>query len=72
MPSRPKPKTLTLNTVLTAATLGVLASTNAKTRQPQLKQGYQQAAQQAQARFLADGFTQTLPDSEQMWLDWAT
>jgi hypothetical protein len=36
-----------------------------KTRQPQLKQGYQQAAQQAQARFLADGFTQTLPDSEQ-------
>jgi hypothetical protein len=53
--------------------LGVLASTNAKTRQPQLKQGYQQAAQQAQARFLADGFTQTLPDSEQQqWLDWAT
>jgi hypothetical protein len=44
-----------------------------KTRQPQLKQGYQQAAQQAQARFLADGFTQTLPDSEQQqWLDWAT
>jgi len=34
-----------------------------QTRQPQLKQGYQQAAQQAQARFLADGFTQTLPNS---------
>lgn len=43
-----------------------------KTRQPQLKQGYQQAAQQAQARFLADGFTQTLHNSEQQqWIDWA-
>ena len=43
-----------------------------KTRQPQLKQGYQQAAQQAQARFLADAFTQTRPDFEQQqWVDWA-
>ena len=42
------------------------------TRQPQLKQDYQQAAQQAQARLLADGFTQTLPDAEQQqWVDWA-
>lgn len=42
------------------------------TRQPKLKQGYQQAAQQAQVRFLADGFTQTLPNSEQQhWVDWA-
>lgn len=44
-----------------------------KTRQPQLKQHYQLATQQAQARFLADGFTQTLPDSKQQhWVDWAT
>ena len=43
-----------------------------KTRQPQLKQGYQQAAQQAQARFLAEGFTLTLSDAQQQqWLDWA-
>jgi hypothetical protein len=43
-----------------------------KTRQPQLKQGYQQAAQQAQARFLAARFTQTLPHLEQQhWMDWA-
>jgi len=43
-----------------------------KTRQPQLKQGYQQAAQQAYSRLLAHGFTQTLSDSEQQhWIDWA-
>jgi hypothetical protein len=43
-----------------------------KTRQPQLKQGYQQAAQRAQARFLAYPFTQTLHNSEQQqWIDWA-
>ncbi len=43
-----------------------------KTRQPQLKQAYQQATQQAQVRFLADGFTHTLSDAEQQqWLDWA-
>jgi hypothetical protein len=43
-----------------------------KTRQPQLKQRYQQAAQRAQARFLAVPFTQTLHNSEQQqWIDWA-
>ncbi|MEH2457604.1 DUF6399 domain-containing protein [Nostoc sp.] len=43
-----------------------------KTRQPKLKQDYQQAAQLAQTLFLADGFTQTLPDSDQqLWVDWA-
>ncbi|MFM7448016.1 MAG: DUF6399 domain-containing protein [Leptolyngbyaceae cyanobacterium] len=43
-----------------------------KTRQAQLKQAYQQAAQQAQARFLAASFTQTLPHLEQQqWIDWA-
>jgi hypothetical protein len=43
-----------------------------KTRQPQLKQGYQQAAQQSKARFLAARFTQTLPHLEQQhWMDWA-
>lgn len=43
-----------------------------KTRQPQLKQAYLQATQQAQARFRADDFTHTLSESEQQqWLDWA-
>jgi hypothetical protein len=43
-----------------------------KTRQPQLKQGYQQAAQQAHECFLADGLTQTLSSQQQQqWLDWA-
>jgi len=43
-----------------------------KTRQPLLKQAYQQAAQQAHARFLADAFTPTLSDTQhRQWLDWA-
>lgn len=43
-----------------------------KTRQPHLKQGYLQASQQAQTRFLADAFTHSLSDSEQQqWSDWA-
>ncbi len=43
-----------------------------KTRQPQLKQGYQQAAQQAHERFSADAFTQNLAHTQQQqWLDWA-
>lgn len=43
-----------------------------KTRQPQLKQGYQQAAQQAQEHFRADAFTLALTASEQQqWFDWA-
>jgi len=43
-----------------------------KTRHPQLKHGYQQATQQAQTRFRAAAFTQSLPNSEQQqWVDWA-
>lgn len=43
-----------------------------KTRQPQLKQGYHHATQQAQTRFRADAFTQSLTHSQQqMWIDWA-
>lgn len=43
-----------------------------KTRQPQLKQGYGQAARLAYERFLADEMTRTLPRSEQQhWFDWA-
>jgi hypothetical protein len=43
-----------------------------KTRQPQLKQGYLQAAQKAHSRFLAHSFTQSLEQSQQqMWVDWA-
>jgi Family of unknown function (DUF6399)/IclR helix-turn-helix domain len=43
-----------------------------KTRQPQLKLAYQQAAQQAQERFRADAFTPSLTASEQQqWIDWA-
>lgn len=43
-----------------------------KTRQPQLKQGYQQAAQQAHERFLTDAFTHNLAHTQQQqWIDWA-
>lgn len=43
-----------------------------KTRQPQLKQAYQQATQQAHERFLADDLTQTLSSEQQQpFLDWA-
>lgn len=43
-----------------------------KTRQPQLKLAYQQAAQQAQERFRTDAFTPSLTASEQQqWIDWA-
>ena len=43
-----------------------------KTRQPQLKQGYQHAAQRAHERFLSDAFTHTLaPTQQQQWIDWA-
>jgi Family of unknown function (DUF6399)/IclR helix-turn-helix domain len=43
-----------------------------KTRHPQLKLAYQQAAQQAQERFRADAFTPSLtPSEQQQWIDWA-
>jgi hypothetical protein len=43
-----------------------------KTRQPQLKLGYELAAKQAHERFLLDVSTNALPASEkQLWLDWA-
>jgi hypothetical protein len=43
-----------------------------KTRHPQLKQSYQQAAQQAQAAFVSDTFTHSLSQAQQQqWLDWA-
>jgi Family of unknown function (DUF6399)/Winged helix-turn-helix DNA-binding len=43
-----------------------------KTRQPQLKQNYEQAAKSAQERFLADDCTKNLTSSEQQtWIDWA-
>ena len=43
-----------------------------KTRQPQLKQCYAQAAQQAHTRLLADSFTPSLTKIEQQrWVDWA-
>ena len=43
-----------------------------KTRQPQLKQSYAQATQQAYTRFLADSFTSSLNIIEQQrWVDWA-
>lgn len=43
-----------------------------KTRQPQLKQGYQQAAQQADQRLLVAAFTQNLAHTQQQqWIDWA-
>jgi hypothetical protein len=42
-----------------------------KTRQPHLKHDYLQAAQKAQTRLLAHGFTQTLsPAEHQYWVDW--
>lgn len=44
-----------------------------KTRQPQLKRAYQQAAQQAQERFRTDAFTASLTAAEQQrWMDWAS
>jgi Family of unknown function (DUF6399) len=43
-----------------------------KTRQPQLKQNYEQAAKSAHERFLADDCTNNLTSSEQQpWIDWA-
>jgi len=43
-----------------------------KTRQPQLKLGYEQATNRAHQRFLAHDCTKTLPIIEQqVWLDWA-
>jgi hypothetical protein len=43
-----------------------------KTRQPQLKLAYQQAAHQAQERFRADAFTPSLTaEQQQQWIDWA-
>ncbi len=43
-----------------------------KTRQPQLKQCYAQAAQQAHSRLLDDSFTSSLNKLEQQcWVDWA-
>ena len=43
-----------------------------KTWQPQLKAGYLQAAQKAQAALLAHAFTQSLHQSQQQeWVDWA-
>lgn len=43
-----------------------------KTRQPQLKAGYLQAAQKAHSRLRAHLFTQSLEQSQQqMWVDWA-
>ena len=43
-----------------------------KTRHPQLKAGYEQAAHQAQAAFLSASFTASLSQvQQQQWLDWA-
>jgi hypothetical protein len=43
-----------------------------KTRQPQLKQGYLQASQKAEAALLTHPFTQSLGKHEQQkWVDWA-
>jgi hypothetical protein len=43
-----------------------------KTRQPQLKQNYAQAAKSAHDSFLADFYTKKLTSSEQQqWIDWA-
>jgi hypothetical protein len=43
-----------------------------KTRQPQLKQNYEQARKSAHERFLADEHTKKLTSSEQQpWIDWA-
>jgi Family of unknown function (DUF6399) len=43
-----------------------------KTRQPQLKQNYEQAAKSAHERFLGDDCTNNLTCSEQQqWIDWA-
>ena len=43
-----------------------------KTRQPQLKQSYLQASQQAQARLLTHALTQSISKAEQQkWVDWA-
>lgn len=43
-----------------------------KTRQPQLKQKYEQAATLAHERFLTDDYTKDLTSSEQQqWIDWA-
>lgn len=43
-----------------------------KTRQPQLKAGYLQAAQKAEVALLAHPFTQSLRQSQQQqWIDWA-
>jgi hypothetical protein len=43
-----------------------------KTRQPQLKQGYLEAARLAKAKLLADEFTQSQSQAQQQqWIDWA-
>jgi Family of unknown function (DUF6399) len=43
-----------------------------KTRQPQLKQSYEQAAKSAHERFVADDCTKNLTSSQQqIWIDWA-
>jgi Family of unknown function (DUF6399) len=43
-----------------------------KTRQPQLKQNYEQARKSAHERFLADDYTKKTTSSEQQpWIDWA-
>jgi Family of unknown function (DUF6399) len=43
-----------------------------KTRQPQLKEGYLQATQKAQAALLTHSFTLSLHQSQQQeWVDWA-
>jgi hypothetical protein len=43
-----------------------------KTRQPQLKQGYLEAALLAKARLLDDGFTHSQSHAQQQqWIDWA-
>jgi hypothetical protein len=43
-----------------------------KTRQPQLKQNYEQATKSAHERFLADDCTKNLTSSEQqLWIDWS-
>ncbi len=43
-----------------------------KTRQPQLKQGYLEAALLAKARLLDDGFTHSHSHAQQQqWIDWA-
>jgi len=43
-----------------------------KTRNPQLKQSYQKAREQAHKRLLEAGFTQSLSNiQQQQWIDWA-